>query len=207
VRTSEPVAPKKVAPTSHLEDTIFDQEPRGRSSHVQGDINPFPIPPEPKATAMDDSAVPETKVGTNSDDSSGAQQTNTIPEQNITVAPKAKTNIKPMISYTDTTIDHPSSHERTYDAPEKATAVVPEAAPLMTPANMEASVPVVVSKDLAKEMQNGISDGFERRAYLQPGALQVLPVSEGSAEPAGGAPGLIQAPPLLDKQDANAQHR
>jgi len=52
-----------------------------------------------------------------------------------------------------------------------------------------ASVQIFLSKDLAKEMEKGISDSSEHRTGLQPKALQLLPVPGSSAEPAGCASG------------------
>jgi hypothetical protein len=98
--------------------------------------------------------------------------------------PKTKTNIEPVISYTDVTINHPSGHQQTHDAPEKTMAVIPAAASLITPGNREV---------LAKEMKNRISDGCEHRGGPQPLALEVLLVPKGCAEPAGSTPDLIQA--------------
>ena len=63
---------------------------------------------------------------------------------------------------------------------------------MMAPGNREASVRIFLSKDLAKEMEKGISDSSEHRAGLQPKALQLLLVPGRSAEPAGCASGRVQ---------------
>ena len=75
---------------------------------------------------------------------------------------------------------------------KNGTAVALEAARLMAPGNREASVRIFLSKDLAKEMEKGISDSSEHRPDLQPKALQLLLVPGGSAEPAGCASGRVQ---------------